>query len=76
MTPRTWTTVLELTVGAGWGGGVGREGQRGKHWDNCNNNTTMKKFLSIFYYTIVSVHFIFHYFVGRLQRVFKVNVKT
>ena len=33
----TWTTVWELTVGAGKGMGGG--GQRGKNWDNCNRIT-------------------------------------
>ena len=33
--PQTWTTVWELTVG----GGMGRGGQRGKNWDNCNRLT-------------------------------------
>ena len=32
--PQTWTTVWELTVGAG--GGMGGGGQRGENWDNCN----------------------------------------
>ena len=43
--PQTWTTVWELTVEAG--GGMGRGGQRGKNWDNCNriaiNNDLIKK---------------------------------
>ena len=38
--PQTWTTVWELTVGAG--GGMGRGGQRGKNWDNCNRITIKK----------------------------------
>ena len=33
----TWTPVWGPTVGAGVGwGGLGRGGQRGKNWDNCN----------------------------------------
>ena len=35
--PRTRTTVWGLTVGAG--GGMGRGGQRGTNWDNCNRIT-------------------------------------
>ena len=38
--PQTWTTVWELTVGVG--GGMGRGGQRGKSWDNCNKITIFK----------------------------------
>ena len=35
--PRTWTTVWELTVGAGDGMGGGE--QRRKNWDNGNRIT-------------------------------------
>ena len=35
--PQTGTTVWGWTVGAG--GGMGRGGQRGKSWDNCNRVT-------------------------------------
>ena len=38
--PQTWTTVWELTVGAG--GGMGRGGQRGESWDKCNRITIKK----------------------------------
>ena len=35
--PWTWTTVWELTMGAGDGKGGG--GKKGKKWDNCNRIT-------------------------------------
>ena len=35
--PWTWTTLWGLTVGVE--GGLGRGGQRGQHWDNCNRVT-------------------------------------
>ena len=35
--PQMWTTGWGLTVRM-WGG-VGRGGQKGKHWDNCNRIT-------------------------------------
>ena len=35
--PWTWTTGCGLTVGGG--SGLGRGGQRGKNWDNCNRIT-------------------------------------
>ena len=38
--PQTWTTLWELTAGAG--GGMGGEGQRGKIGDN--GNRTIKCF--------------------------------
>ena len=38
--PWTWTTVWELTVGAGFGMGSG--GQRERNWDNCNGITILK----------------------------------
>ena len=41
--PPTWTTVWELTVGAG--SGMGREGQRGKNWENYNRITTKNEIL-------------------------------
>ena len=51
--PWTWTTMWGLTVGTG--SGLGRGGQRGKNWDNCNRitikkicvqNSVQKKFIS------------------------------
>ena len=46
--PQTWTTVWELTVG----GGMGRGGQRGKNWDNCNSINN--KMLNEKYYKIIT----------------------
>ena len=40
--PQTWTTGWGLTLGIG--GGMGRGGQRGKNWDDCNS-TTIKMIL-------------------------------
>ena len=42
--PQTWTTVWELTAGAG--AGMGGGGQRGENWDNCNR-MTIKMILKI-----------------------------
>ena len=39
--PWTWTTVWGLTIEVG--GGLGGEGQRGKHWDNCNSINSIFK---------------------------------
>ena len=41
--PQTWTTVWRLTVGMEYG--LGREGQRGKNWEDCNR-MTIKKILN------------------------------
>ena len=38
--PWMWTTVWELTVGAGVG--IAGGGQRGKNWDNYNRITIKK----------------------------------
>ena len=39
--PWAWTTVWGGTVRAG--GGPGRGGQRGKHWDKCKRTNKKKK---------------------------------
>ena len=38
--PWTWTRVWGLTMGGR--SGVGRGGQRGKNWDNCNRINNKK----------------------------------